>query len=291
LDFPLNKLRATEPFDLSLSLKAASSFSGTPLHPDPVLRIPARVNHEPIVIVVRQTTKHPPTFEVSSSSHPAQASEIASFVLNVDFDIRPFYKIALANKKLRQLVTTLQGLRPLRPASLFEMLVTAITEQQISLRLAYKIREKMAMRFGNTVAGQSVFPDANMLARASLSDLLNCELSHRKAEYIRDLSKMIVTKRLNLEKLKEMIDNDVYTTLTRIRGIGPWTAEYVLVRGLGRPDRVPIQDIGIRDVVGKYLANGKRVEPSEVLKWLNPFEPFRGLAAYYLLVYDRLYKA
>ena len=85
-----------------------------------------------------------------------------------------------------------------------------------------------------------------------------------------------------------MPDDEVYSTLTQIRGIGPWTAEYVLVRGLGRPDRVPAEDIGIRDVVGKYLAGGERVEASRVQELLKPFAPFRGLTAYYLLVHKRI---
>ena len=241
------------------------------------------------MIVVRQKKKHPPIFDVSASPGLSeQAVQIACFVLNVDFDIRPFYGMANSNKRLRPIVKELWGLRPLRPASLFEMLVTAITEQQITLRLAYLMREKITARYGDVVEGTPVFPDEHTLSKVSLTSLVKCGLSHRKAEYVRDLSKMVAGRKLDLEKLKQMPDDDVYSTLTKIRGIGPWTAEYVLVRGLGRPDRVPAEDIGIRDVVGKYLAGGERVEASRVLELLKPFAPFRGLTAYYLLVHKRI---
>jgi DNA-3-methyladenine glycosylase II len=285
-------LRAKEPFDLSLSLKAASSFLQRSSQPKSTLRIPARIDHEPVIIDVRQTKMHPPTLEVSCPSDVrSQAVRIASDVLSVDLDLRPFYRTAASDQRLGPIAHTLWGLRPLRPASLFEMLITAVTEQQISLRLASVMREKMTARFGERVDGTPVFADESTLSRAPLAALLSCGLSHRKAEYVRDISRMVTDKRLDLEELKEMSDDDAYATLTQIRGVGPWTAEYVLVRGLGRTDRVPTEDLGVRDVVGRYLGKGDRIKSGEVLSLLKPFAPFKGLAAYYLLVYDRLSRA
>ncbi len=246
-----------------------------------------RIDHKPVVIVVSQRKKNPPIFVVSTSNE--QAIQIASYVLNIDFDIRPFYEIADNYETLCPVVRALWGLRPLRLASLFEMLVTAITEQQITLRLAYLIREKINAKFGDVIEGTPVFPDEKNLSKASLNSLLKCGLSHRKAEYIRDISRMVADRRLDLEELKQMNDDDVYSTLTKIRGIGPWTAEYFLVRGLGRADRVPVEDLGIREVVGMYLGSGQRVEASAVQELLKPFSPFRGLAAYYLLVHYRIF--
>lgn len=284
------RLRAKEPFDLPLSLKAASSFVRTPTGTEPTLRIAARINHEPVLIEVRQTKKHPPILEVTCPSDvSSEAGRLASYVLGTDLDLRPFYSAAAPDRRLGPIVKALWGLRPLRPASLFEMLATAITEQQITMRLAYLMREKMTTRFGDKIEDVPVFPDESTLSRAPLAALVKCGLSHRKAEYIHDLSKMVADKRLDLEKLKQMSDDDAYATLTQIRGVGPWTAEYVLVRGLGRTDRVPAEDLGVRDVVGRYLGRGERIgDPGEVLSLLRPFAPFKGLAAYYLLVYDRL---
>ena len=180
-------------------------------------------------------------------------------------------------------------MRPFRPASLFEMLAIAITEQQISMRVAEVMRERLTARFGDMVDGAPVFPDESSLEGATLAGLVSCGLSHRKAEYIRDLSKDVASGRLDLEGLKGLPDEEAFQALTRIRGVGPWTADYVLVRGLGRVDRVPVEDLGIRGVVGKYLGKGQRIEDrDEVLPLLQPFAPYRGLAAYYMLVYDRM---
>jgi len=72
-------------------------------------------------------------------------------------------------------------------------------------------------------------------------------------------------------------------------GLSQRKADYVLVRGLGRVDRVPVEDLGIRGVVGKYLGKGGEIEdPSEALPLLERFAPYSGLAAYCLLVHDRL---
>jgi DNA-3-methyladenine glycosylase II len=67
------------------------------------------------------------------------------------------------------------------------------------------------------------------------------------------------------------------------RGFGRWSADYILVRGLARPDCVPIDDLAIRSVVGEYLGQGPRITAAEVEEKLEPFRPYRGLLAFYLL--------
>jgi DNA-3-methyladenine glycosylase II len=87
-----------------------------------------------------------------------------------------------------------------------------------------------------------------------------------------------------------MSDEDVRFLLLQVRGLGPWSAEYVLVRGLSRPDRVPAEDLGIRSVVGRYLGRGQRLSPQGTLRKLSAIKPYRGLAAFYLLAYERMSK-
>ena len=73
------------------------------------------------------------------------------------------------------------------------------------------------------------------------------------------------------------------------KGFGDWSIQYILARGLGRPDCLPSQDVGLRRVVGTYLARGRYLSPKQLEKALLPFVPFRGLAAFYLAVDARLY--
>jgi DNA-3-methyladenine glycosylase II len=95
---------------------------------------------------------------------------------------------------------------------------------------------------------------------------------------------------LDLDQLVAMSDQDVRTLLLQIRGLGHWSAEYFLVRGLSRPDRVPADDLGIRSIVGRYLGRGQRLSPQATMRKLSSFKPYRGLAAFYLLAYERLPK-
>lgn len=78
--------------------------------------------------------------------------------------------------------------------------------------------------------------------------------------------------------------------ITQLRGFGSWSADYILVRGLGRMDVVPSKDLGIRTVAGKVLGDGHRMSAEEVEQSLEFLEPYRGLAAYYLLTHRRLVK-
>jgi DNA-3-methyladenine glycosylase II len=182
----------------------------------------------------------------------------------------------------------LHGLKPVRPASLFEMATIAITEQQISLAAAYSIRKRVVERFGESVNQQWIFPDAGILAKASLEALRACGLSGQKAQYIHDLADNVLKGRIDLEGLKSMDDDQARETIMAWRGFGRWSADYILIRGLARPDCVPIDDLGIRSVVGEYLGKGPRVSALEASRLFEPFRPFRGLLAFYLLAEKRL---
>lgn len=184
----------------------------------------------------------------------------------------------------------MRGLKPMRPPSLFEMLVIAVTEQQISLAAAYRIRTRIIERYGERVNGLCVFPTPQRLSESAVAELMTCGLSQRKAEYVKGIASEVAGGRLNLGRLEKMPDDDVRCLLLQIRGLGPWSAEYFLVRGLSRPDRIPADDLGIRSVVGRYLGSGKRLTPQGTLQKLSAFKPYRGLAAFYLLAYERISK-
>jgi DNA-3-methyladenine glycosylase II len=115
-------------------------------------------------------------------------------------------------------------------------------------------------------------------------------LSQRKAEYVKGVAQRVANGMLDLDQLEAMSDEDVRSVLLQVRGLGPWSAEYFLVRGLSRPDRVPAEDLGIRSTVGRYLGREQRLSPQGTTRKLSSFKPYRGLAAFYLLAYERLSK-
>jgi DNA-3-methyladenine glycosylase II len=182
----------------------------------------------------------------------------------------------------------LDGLKPLRPANLFEMAVIAITEQQLSLAAAFYIRSRLVKQFGTRVGDLWRFPTAERLAIASVKELTECGLSHRKAEYVKELAKHLRSKGIDFNLLSKKSDQTIYNELIAIRGFGQWSAQYVLARGFGRPDALPSGDAGLQVAVGSYLSSGRKLSAADLECVLLPFRPFRALAAYYLAVHWRL---
>jgi DNA-3-methyladenine glycosylase II len=107
---------------------------------------------------------------------------------------------------------------------------------------------------------------------------------------VKGVAYKVANGQLDLDRLEAMSDEDVRSLLLQVRGLGPWSVDYFLVRGLSRPDRVPADDLGIRSIVGRYLGRGQRLSPQGTMRKLSPFKSYRGLAAFYLLAYERLSK-
>ena len=278
------------PYDLPLSLTVAASFSPEPSPNVTEFRAVVRVDGEPVLLRVGQLNKHPALLEIQGATSrvvgPLKA--LAAWMLFAEMDLRPFYRLTAKHSRLTDIASQLRGLKPIRPSSLFEMAVVAVTEQQISLAAAYRIRSRLTQRFGDRVDDLWAFPSADRLAQASLDELQDCGLSRRKSEYVSDLARRIAQGSLSLAGLKRMSDNQARSFIVEQRGFGRWSADYILVRGLGRLDCVPIDDLAVRTVVGKYLGDGRRMAPEEVQEALQPFAPFRGLATFYLLASSRL---
>ena len=281
------------PHNFPLCVRAAKSFSPDPHQDFSVLRSAVRIHGRPTVLEMRQVGHEPATIEIRTtlSDSASEIKQVAGKIIFADLDLNPFYRMASTHPILGPIIQKLQGLKPMRPASSFEMLVIAITEQQISLAAAYRIRMKITERFGDQVDGLWAFPTPQRLRVRSVAHLMTCGLSRRKAEYVKGLSAMVADNVLNLDRLETMPDEDVRTLLLQVRGLGPWSVEYFLVRGLSRPDRVPAEDIGLRSIVGRHLARGQRLTPQGIMRKLSPFKPYRGLAAFYMLAHERLSKS
>jgi 3-methyladenine DNA glycosylase/8-oxoguanine DNA glycosylase len=278
------------PFDLPLSLKAAASFLPPAGTIPRSLKLAVLLADQPAVVEIRQARKAPPVIEASATMSIPQHRlvELARWVTSGDLDLRRFYRIAACHPVMGPIAKRLRGLKPLRPPSLFEMALIAITEQQLSLAAAFHIRTRLVKRFGRPIGDLWVSPTPDVLAKASLRDLLSCGLSHRKAEYVRDFARCVSQGELALETLKHATEADVRDRLSACRGLGPWSVQYILLRGLGRFDCLPSDDVGLRRTIGRYMSRRRRLSPRQLERALSPFAPFRGLAAFYLAVDWRL---
>jgi DNA-3-methyladenine glycosylase II len=209
------------------------------------------------------------------------------FAASFDFD--KFYSFAKKDRLMRIVSRKLRGLRPVSPPTIFEALVIAITEQQISLNAAIAIRSRLVEKYGDTVEfeGRSfyAFPIPSVLAKAKVNRMMALGLSRNKALYINELSKKVASKELDLEGLRKMDDETAIAELTKIKGVGAWTAEYTLIRGMGRVNSLPADDLGIQHAISQAYCTGQRISSNEVRRVLNKFSPFSGIAAFYLMYY------
>ncbi|HUV42374.1 MAG TPA: DNA-3-methyladenine glycosylase [Patescibacteria group bacterium] len=215
-----------------------------------------------------------------------------TWIFGLDESLKGFYQKAKKDPVLSEAVKQFYGLIPLRTATVYEMVIAAITEQQISLVVATKIRSRLVKKFGESIKVKGkkyyAFPSSERLASAKPKDLLKIGLSRQKADYILGFSKLVASGEFEVEELKNRSDQKVIEELTKIRGLGPWTAEYVLARGLGRTDVFPADDLGVRTALGRIYGDGKLVSPQKARKILAKWKPYRRYATFYLLCAGRL---
>lgn len=167
----------------------------------------------------------------------------------------------------------------------------ALTEQQLSIAAAYRIRARLLERFGKPVDDLRVFPTPEGIANASLDELRACGLSRQGAGYTQGFAQRVAEGGLTFEDLKRKTDAEVREQLRTCKDFGKWSIQYVLMRGFGRPDCLSSENIGLRPAIGMYLAHGRFLSPEQFREAVSTFAPSRGLADFYLSVDARLPRA
>jgi 3-methyladenine DNA glycosylase/8-oxoguanine DNA glycosylase len=203
----------------------------------------------------------------------AETEPVVRKLLGFDFDLVAFSAWAAGEGSLAPLVVRFAGFRPTLAPDPFEMLVGAITAQQVSLFAAVAIRNRLVEHFGKRVGRVWAFPTRERLASAGEEDLFALGFSRRKAEYVVGLAR----SDLDLTSLALLSDEGVKAQLTALRGLGEWTADWFLARYLGRPRAWPAGDLALRKAVRSLYGD------VDVRATGARFEPFQNLTAHYLL--------
>ncbi len=163
---------AQSPYDFQLTLRVMNNYSKNVAASVDALWIGARIAGRPVVITIRPADNRGELEITSSPAQPAAEVEgISRWVVFADLALQPFYELARGHPVFGRVIRDLAGLKPMRPASLLEMAVIVITEQQISLAAANHIRARLVARYGDQVEGVWVFPDVQKLAVLSPEDL------------------------------------------------------------------------------------------------------------------------
>ncbi|MEO8349456.1 MAG: hypothetical protein ABI610_11130 [Acidobacteriota bacterium] len=222
----------------------------------------------------------------ATDSAKAAARNLVEGPLGAGADVLLFYRAARADPLLAPLVRKFRGLRIAGYPSLWEALVSAILAQQVNLGLAFGIRADLATAFGKRleVGGRAyfAFPSPKRIAREGERGLEGFRLSAAKLGAIARLARAFAEGELTEEEIAALPDEVAIERLTAMKGVGRWTAETALMRGLARADAFPAGDLS----VVKYLAEGvfehrRRATESEMRTYGERWRPWRGLALTY----------
>lgn len=209
-----------------------------------------------------------------------QVREAIERNLGLRRNMAEFYSMVSGDSALAPLVNRFIGVRPPRYSTLFESIANGIIGQQLSLYAAINILNRFAAAFGKSMHASDVtvlgFPEAADIAGLTIEELKKPGLTANKAVALSDAAQLIANGDLNIGEFESMDNQAAFDRLTGLRGIGTWTADYILLRGLGRLDVFPRKDSGALKSLRKWM----NVDETAFSRW----RPYQGLVYFHLLL-------
>ncbi|MDR7076208.1 DNA-3-methyladenine glycosylase II [Neobacillus niacini] len=204
-----------------------------------------------------------------------------------DRDLTPFYEMAKADPLLKGPIQEFSGLRLIGVPDLFEALCWGILGQQINLAFAYTLKRQFVEKFGDSIEWNGkkywIFPSFEQIAKLTPEDLTDIKMTFKKSEYIIGIAQLMVSGELSKEKLLRMGSlNEAEKSLVKIRGIGPWTANYVLMRCLRYTSAFPIDDVGLHNAIKHLTGSDKKPVREELFNLSLRWEKWQAYATFYL---------
>ena len=209
-------------------------------------------------------------------------------LLGLQLDLSPFYRLAAADPFLHMLAARFRGLKPPRFPTLFECLVNAIACQQLTLTVGIRLLNRLTEAHGTAPDGgkSRAFPVPTQLADLSLEALRPLGFSRAKSRSVVELAAGISTGMFDAAAIETLDDDAALSALLRLRGVGRWTAEYALLRGLGRLHVFPGDDVGARNNLARWLNSREPLDYAGVQAAVRGWQPFAGLVYFHLLLAD-----
>jgi DNA-3-methyladenine glycosylase II len=208
-------------------------------------------------------------------------------LLGLRVDLSGWYRRAARRGRMGRLARRFVGMKPPRMASVFEAAVNAMACQQVTLTLGIRLLNRLVENYG--AAGRA-FPRPEDLAGATPAALRRLGFSTQKGRAMIELARSVAGGRLDLEGLAALSDEEAVARLRELRGVGRWTAEYVLLRGLGRLHVFPGDDVGGRNNLRRYLNLSDPLDYDSTRRALESLQGYGGLIYLHLLL-DRLAEA
>ena len=259
------------------------------------------VRSKPVLISVTQPGGvDAPRLEVTASGayQGALAKDAIVFalerLLGLRIDLTAFYERAAKHPRLYELSNRFRGLKPPRFPTVWEGVVNGIACQQLSLTVGILLLNRLSAACGLAFEGSTgvryAFPRPDELAVAAPETVRSLGFSAAKTRALIELGQEISAGRLDLESLADLDNDQAVSQLVELRGVGRWTAEYTLLRGLGRIDLFPGDDIGARNNLERWMRLRKPLDYDRVARVISKWKPYGGLIYFHLLL-DRIARA
>jgi DNA-3-methyladenine glycosylase II len=209
-------------------------------------------------------------------------------LLGLRIDLRDWHRIAERHHRLRTLADRFKGMKPPRFPTVFEALVNAFACQQLSLEVGLELLNRLSalcdVRYGSGERARYAFPGPADVARVPPASYHAIGLSRQKVQALLTLAGGVDRGDIDVERLDAADERTALATLLELRGVGRWTAEYVLLRGLGRLQVFPGDDVGAQKSLGRWLDRPAPLDYEGVRTAVAKWQPFAGLVYFHLLL-------
>lgn len=220
-----------------------------------------------------------------SGGTAAEAHRVVSGLLGLGQNTAAFCR-HVSKLGLGRLVSGRDGLCITQTTSVFDGLVWSILGQQVNFAFACTLKRRLTEMVGQRLTdGLIAPPSPEAVAALDARDLAAQQFSTRKAEYLVNVARLVVNSELRLDALADMSATRVERTLLSIRGLGPWSVNYVMMRSLGFSDCLPLGDTGVTSGLQALFKLDKRPDADATRHLMAPFSPFRSLATTHLWQY------
>ena len=255
------------------------------------------LNNQPILVNVTQPNgKDMPTSlklkllseKNISKQQIAQIKFLIIKMLGLNVDLSQFYNISKEDSVIENLAQQFYGMRPTRYPSIFEALINAVACQQVSLDSGIAVLNRLIETYGKNLTFENktyyAFPAPEDLLNVEDFDLRKIGFSYQKIKTIKKLVYSILNNEINLELFESADNSHILQALQKLHGIGRWSAEYVLLRGFGRLNVFPGDDVGGQNNLMHLYGLNSKPSYIKLNQLISNWHPFEGLAYFHLLL-------
>lgn len=219
----------------------------------------------------------------SASNILLKTSRFVHDWFDLDRDLKPFYSLLNENNTLSFMCKKYRGLRLMGISDLFEALCWCVIGQQINLSFAHRLKRRLVENYGMSLTHNSksyyFFPAADVIAGLHTNELKELQFSRLKAEYLVGIARLFADESITKEQLSAYSDSDqMRKRLIEIRGVGEWTANYVLMKSMRRVDCITFGDSGLNSAVSTLMGLDRKPNRDEIEEF---FKPFSGWESYF----------